>query len=118
VACRSAHACRLNTITTMLPLDVLKHLVTRSNEESYFDPVRNWLILLVFVTIAFIGILGWNIAAFNRVAGGEMLGATVEMRVAPRETFSLEEIESIFTARAEEEKKYRTGVYTFTDPSL
>ncbi len=78
--------------------------------------MRNWLLLLALVLVAFVGILVWGVATFNRVVDGQTLGGSVQTNGAPKETFSFEDIESIFTSRAEEAQKYQSS--TYTDPSL
>lgn len=82
------------------------------------DPVRDWMILLVLSLVMLIGIVAWNIWAFNTVAQGGTIGAPAAGAPMVFSRASLDAINAIFTNRAAEETKYATGVYTFADPSL
>lgn len=90
----------------------------RLRSGARLDPTRDWLVLLTLSTIAFVGIVVWNVWAFDTVARGGTLGAPA---VGTSEVFSrasLDSIRTVFAERASEEAKYVTGVYRFTDPSL
>ncbi len=82
------------------------------------DPIRDWLMLLTLALIAFVGIVVWNVWAFDTVAGGGTIGAPTIKAPAAFNPAALESIRTIFANRAAEESKYMTGMYSFTDPSL
>lgn len=81
------------------------------------DPIRDWLMLLTLAIIAFVGIVVWNVWAFDTVAGGGTIGAPTTKAPAAFNPAALDKIRIIFENRAAEEAKYMTGVYSFTDPS-
>lgn len=81
------------------------------------DPVRDWLVLITFSTIALIGIIVWNAWAFDTVASGGVIGPSVKGTAPVFDSSSLEDIHIIFENRAAEESKYVTGVYRYADPS-
>ena len=93
--------------------DFLKHL----RHNARFEPSRDWLVLLTLSTFFLIGIIVWNIWAFNIVANGGVIGKAPSEAVPVFSTSSLNSIESVFTNRADEEAKYVTGVYRYADPS-
>ena len=84
---------------------------------AYPDPVRDWLILCVLSAIVFVGMVMWNVWAFDTVSQGGVIGAPVADTSPVFNRSSLDTIHSVFASRAEEEAKYRTGTYRFTDPS-
>lgn len=81
------------------------------------DPVRDWLVLLIASLVALVGIILWNIWAFDTVASGGTIGAPATKAPTTFNNSSLDEIHTLFENRAAEEAKYRTGMYRFTDPS-
>lgn len=95
------------------PNSFLKHLHVSTRR----DPARDWLLLLVFSTIALAGIIVWNAWAFDTVANGGVIGVSATGTTPVFNHSSLDTIHSIFTSRAAEEAKYMTGVYRFVDPS-
>jgi len=92
-------------------------LIRRLHYGAGLDPVRDWLVMLMLSIIAFVGIVVWNIWAFDTVANGGAIGITPS---APQQLFnhtSLDAIHTVFEKRADEEAKYVTGVYRYADPS-
>lgn len=82
------------------------------------NPVRDWLVLLSVSAITLIGIIVWNVWAFDTVASGGTIGAPTTVAPPTFDPASLDTIRAIFESRAAEEAKYRTGTYRFADPSL
>lgn len=99
----------------------LPHLIgvyfKRMRSTASFDPIRDWFILLTVSTLALIGIIIWNIWAFDTVAAGGTIGTPATKTPAIFNNSSLDTIRSIFDKRAAEEEKYVTGAYRFADPS-
>ncbi|OGG92637.1 hypothetical protein A2609_02155 [Candidatus Kaiserbacteria bacterium RIFOXYD1_FULL_47_14] len=85
--------------------------------DSYCNPVRDWLALLVFSVIVLAGIIVWNVWAFDTVANGGVIGAAATSTTPIFDQSSLDTIHTIFANRAAEEAKYETGAYSFADPS-
>lgn len=81
------------------------------------DPARDWIALLTLSMIAFVAIIAWNVWAFDTVAQGGAIGSPDTNTPPAFSRSSLDAIHAIFTKRAVEETKYKTGVYIFTDPS-
>lgn len=92
-------------------------LFKRMRSGASVDPIRDWLMLLTLAIIAFVGIVVWNVWAFDTVAGGGTIGAPTTKAPAAFNPAALDKIRIIFENRAAEEAKYMTGVYSFTDPS-
>lgn len=92
--------------------------VKRLRSVAHFDPVRDWLVMLTLSTIALVGIVVWNVWAFDTVAGGGTIGTAKTASPPTFNSSSFDEIRLIFDRRAAEEAKYETGIYKFTDPSL
>ena len=90
----------------------------RGRFSAGIDPVRDWLTLLTLSAIALVGIVAWNIWAFDTVANGGSIGAPISATPSAFNSASLDAIRDIFQNRAAEEAKYATGVYRFVDPSL
>jgi hypothetical protein len=84
---------------------------------AYLNPVRDWLALLIFSTIALIGIIVWNVWAFDTVANGGVIGTVATSTSPVFDQTSLDTIHTVFANRAAEESKYITGTYRFSDPS-
>lgn len=83
----------------------------------HFNPSRDWFTMLTFSTILLIGIIVWNVWAFDTVAQGGVIGAPTTRTAPVFSRSSLEDIQIIFADRAIEESKYKTGVYRYADPS-
>lgn len=93
---------------------LLKRLHTRAVE----DPVRDWLVLIIFSTILLAGIIVWNVWAFDTVAGGGSIGGdSTADGSSVYDISSLDSIRTLFEDRATEAAKYETGVYRYADPS-
>ena len=101
----------------MLSFRPLPPFVKRLRSVAHFDPVRDWLVMLTLSTIALIGIVVWNVWAFDTVAGGGTIGTAKTTPPSALNSASFSSIRSIFDRRAAEEAKYETCAYKFADPS-
>jgi len=101
----------MNIFTTILAS--LRHARARAHQDS----VRDWLILVTFSTIMLIGIIVWNIWAFDTVASGGVIGSAVPKASPIFDPATLDAVRTVFKDRAAEESKYLTGGYRYTDPS-
>jgi hypothetical protein len=81
------------------------------------DPTRDWLAMLTVSLFILIGIIVWNMWAFDTAASGGVIGASATTTPSAFTQSSLNTIRSVFSNRAEEEAKYETGTYHFADPS-
>lgn len=86
-------------------------------KHSNDNPMRDWSVLLTCSAIALVGIVVWNAWAFDTIAQGGVIGTPVNSSPAVFSGSSLDTINTIFASRAGEEAKYRTGVYSYADPS-
>jgi len=93
-------------------------LAKRIRAFSHLDPERDWIVLIIISTIAFIIIVVWNAWAFDTVAGGGVIGSTAANTPPVFNQTSLDTIHTIFADRAAEEEKYVSDVYHYIDPSL
>ena len=94
-------------------------LFSRHDEASAnLDPERDWLVLLIISAVALIGIVMWNVWAFETVANGGIIGTAATSTTPVFSRSSLDAIRAIFQSRAAEEDKFVSGAYGFTDPSL
>lgn len=98
--------------------DSIGLFLRRLRSGARLDPIRDWLVLLTLSMMAFVGIIVWNVWAFDTIARGGTLGAPVAGTSEVFSRASLDSIRAIFAERASEEAKYVTGVYRFADPSL
>jgi len=89
----------------------------QTSADVHRDPARNWLVIFAVSVIAFIGIVVWNVWTFNTVARGGVIGTPLSEAPPFFDRSSLDTIRSIFVSRAEEEARYVTGTYRYTDPS-
>jgi len=90
----------------------------RLRADTHQDPVRDWLVLLIFSIIALAGIVLWNVWAFDTVANGGAIGADTTVGPAPvMNRLMLDTIHDTFEQRAVEEAKYENGTYRYADPS-
>lgn len=90
---------------------------SRLRSAAHFDPVRDWLVMLVLSIFAFVSIVVWNIWAFDTVAQGGVIGTAAS---GTKQSFNLSlvgNVNEILGKRATEEAKYRTGGYRYADPS-
>lgn len=90
----------------------------RLRSSTSVDPVRDWLVILTLAIFALIGIIVWNVWAFDTVANGGTLGTPTTVPSILFNQSSLDTIRTIFDTRAAEEARYVNGTYRFTDPSL
>lgn len=81
------------------------------------DPARDWFTLLAVSGIALAGIIIWDLQMPGSSAGGDAAGAPAAGEPAEFNLSSVRTVQDIFSNRASEETKYRTGKYRFTDPS-
>ena len=98
-------------------LNSARSFINRLRTSAHIDPVRDWLIILTFFIFALIGIVVWNVWAFDTVARGGVIGTAVKSVEPVFNSASLDAIHSVFSKRATEEAKYVTGVYRYADPS-
>ncbi len=104
----------------LLPMhifDSFGSFIQRLRSGASVDPVRDWLVLLIVAMVAFMGIIIWNVWAFDTVAGGGTLRTQTTKAPTVFNNSSLDTIHTIFLNRADEEGKYRTGTYRYIDPS-
>ncbi len=94
-------------------LSVLKRL----RSDADIDPVRDWLVMLLFSTVAFLGVVVWNVWAFETVARGGVIGAPAPAVSPIFDRTALDAARAVFAARAAERAKYETGAYRLADPS-
>lgn len=97
--------------------DAIPAFLHRFRSGASVDPARDWLTVLTFSTIVLLGIIVWNIWAFDTVANGGVIGTAVPNTTLVFNRSSLDTIHTIFENRAAEESKYVTGTYRFADPS-
>lgn len=90
---------------------------SRLHRGAHLDPLRDWLAMLTLSAILLVGIVVWNIWAFDTVARGGVIGSSSTATSSVFNRSSLDAIQTIFADRAAEEAKYVTGVYRYTDPS-
>lgn len=100
-----------------MKLTSFKTIVARIQFRLRFDPIRDWLVLVSFFIAACAGIIVWNIWALDTVVSGGAFGKQTISAPPVFNQSSLDAIHTIFTSRAEEEAKYETGTYRFSDPS-
>lgn len=84
---------------------------------SRVRPTRDWYVLLAVGTVLLIGIVGYNVWVFDKLASGQTLGTQTVSTPSLFNRSSLDAIQKVFSDRAAEEVKYTTGVYHFADPS-
>jgi hypothetical protein len=98
-------------------LDRASYVVKRFRSGIRIDPVRDWFMVITAAAIALIAIIAWNIWTFDVVASGKSIGGPAPKAVPVFDPAALEAVKNTFEMRAQEEAKYLTGVYSFTDPS-
>ena len=91
--------------------------IKRVGDQTTPDPARTWLAIVTLATIAFIVIVVWNVWAFDTAARGGVIGTPLSETPEVFSRSSLDTIRSVFASRAEEEARYVTGTYRYTDPS-
>ena len=77
------------------PFNIFKN----AREGVRYDSVRDWLMLLIFSAILFIGIVVWNMWVFDTVVSGGSLGAPIANPSQVFNSSSLDTIHSIFIKR-------------------
>lgn len=101
----------------MKTFHTITSFISRQRERAYVDPVRDWLVVLTVSIFVFIGLVVWNVWAFDTVVRGGTIGTVATSTPATINQSSLHEVYTIFEKRAEEKARYVTGVYRYTDPS-
>lgn len=93
-------------------------LVLKRLTGIHANPVRDWFVLLGLFTLALVGIVMWNVWAFETVANGGSIGAPVMQTPAEGVDQSLlDTVRTVVDDRAAEAAKYESGAYRYTDPS-
>jgi hypothetical protein len=95
----------------------LSSYLRRIRSGTLADPVRDWLILLALSLVALLGIIIWNVWAFDTVAQGGVIGPAPTSAAPAFDRSSIDAINNVFQMRSTEEAKYVTGVYSYSDPS-
>jgi len=95
----------------------LRSFLDKLRVSTQQDPARDWLALISLSLIALALIIVWNIWTFSTVASGGTLGAPAASTPGGFNRTALDTVHAVFSARAAEEDKYRTGAYRFADPS-
>ena len=90
----------------------------RIKSFSPLDPERDWIMLLIASMIVFVGVIVWNVWAFDTVVNGGTIGSSVASSSPTFNQPSLDAIHSVFESRATEEAKYTSNEYRYSDPSL
>ncbi len=98
-------------------LDSFKTYVKRLLSSVRLDPARDWLVLVTLSAIVLAGIIVWNVWTFDTVATGGVIGGQTTTSSPLFNQSSINSIRTIFENRADEEAKYQTGTYRFSDPS-
>lgn len=101
-------------------MNLLHHIgsfLQRARDGVHQDPVRDWLALISVSAILLVGIIVWNVWAFDTVAKGGTIGTPPKGASPVFNKASLDAIHAIFAERAAEEAKYATGAYRYVDPS-
>lgn len=84
---------------------------------SSLDPARWW----VWGVRVFIGgiilLVAWSASVYLRVAGGGAVDADATQQPPLIDQASLRAVRSVLDSRAVEEQKYKTGAYSYKDPS-
>ncbi len=97
--------------------NIIRAFLNRLRSAAHFDPMRDWIALLTVSILAFASIVVWNVWAFDTVANGGVIGTAVTSTTPLFDHSALDAIHAVFQKRADEETKYRTGVYRYSDPS-
>ncbi len=92
--------------------------ILQARNGIHQNPVRDWFSILIFSSFAFIGIIVWGIWTFDTVTKGGIIGSSTTSSPPIFNNSSLAEAHKVFAGRADEAKKYETGEYQYTDPSL
>lgn len=92
-------------------------LLRRARALSHIDPARDWIMLVICSTVVLASIIVWNAWAFDTVANGGVIGTLATTTPPAFSRSSFDTVHAIFAHRADEETKYVTGVYRYTDPS-
>ena len=101
----------------MRTLHLVASFFNRLRRGAHLDPLRDWLVMLTLSAILLVGIVVWNVWAFDTVARGGVIGSPSTATSSAFSRASLDAIQTIFADRTAEEAKYVTGVYRYTDPS-
>ena len=92
-------------------------ILKRLRSDTDIDPVRDWLVMLLFSSVALLSIIIWNVWAFETVARGGVIGAPAPAVSPIFDRAALDAARAVFAARAGERAKYETGIYRLADPS-
>lgn len=98
-------------------LNLLTPFIQRIRSKAHAEPLRDWVILSAITVVILAGVVTWNLWTFGAITGPssiEELSADTRPALSPS---ALNTIQNIFEARAAEEARYETGVYSFSDPS-
>lgn len=95
----------------------LSSLTRRLRSGTHQDPVRDWILALIFFGIVLIAIVVWNAWAFDTVSRGGTIGVARKNPTSAFDSASIGAVHAVFEKRAAEEVKYGTGTYRFADPS-
>jgi len=80
-------------------------------------PVRDWFALLGVLGVLLLLGVGWSAYTYVAVKQGEIIGNAPATEHLPVSRASLQSVEDLFAARAQEAAKYTSGAYTFVDPA-
>ena len=84
---------------------------------AHADPARDWYLLLLLTGVGIVAIILWNIYLFTTVASGGTIGTPASTPSQTVEQSAFDTVREIFLMRDSEEANYKSGVYSYTDPS-
>ncbi len=100
-----------------MSISKIKNSFIKHFHYGEINPMRDWLVLITLFIIALAGVVVWDIWSFGVVTNGGTIGGTKTVSTQTLDQSSLNKINIIFSSRAAEENKYKTGVYRYADPS-
>lgn len=90
---------------------------TFSFPTNSLDPVRWWAWGVRVFFVASILLVIWSVSVYLHVAGGGAVDADAVEHTPLIDQASLRAVRSVLDSRSVEEQKYKTGTYSYRDPS-
>jgi hypothetical protein len=109
---------RSRAYRSYITMSIFRDIFKKSMYGQLLRPKQDWFVILAIAAALLVISIAWNLWLFDAVKGGAVLRnapATPTTLSASEQTLGA--VQQAFVARAQEETKYETGVYTFVDPS-
>ena len=95
----------------------LTNLIKKMQYGPRLRPTRDWLMLISIIAIVFVIGIVWSVLTFFHAVSSRSVSNHEPTVNTVINHSAINRVQKIFDARAVEQEKYKSGEYSFKDPS-